>query len=287
MTNKTDTAPPAAAYPASSLPAPARLPINRCNVPPSVLGGLHFQSHPIPLQLDGVAVLHRDLFDSLARLASAPERAQRFMDYMTVHFRLEHLEDAGYRPDAAGARPKADYLRVLRGWLFDADGREAAVLKGWTESRFGLLTRHHREALGDYTGAAYDAYLSDRAMGLYNTNALEAQLDLLYSYCQYELRQSRPEAEILTLYRGVNRLAEFDVLAESGPNRATVLLNNVNSFTASPERAGEFGDRILRVHVPATKIFYFAGLLPNRLQGESEYIVIGGVYDVETIDAAM
>ena len=40
-----------------------------------------------------------------------------------------------------------EYLRVVRGWAFDPDGREAAVLKGWVESRFGLMPRHHGESL--------------------------------------------------------------------------------------------------------------------------------------------
>ncbi|MGE5514417.1 MAG: NAD(+)--dinitrogen-reductase ADP-D-ribosyltransferase, partial [Bacteroidota bacterium] len=78
-----------------SLPKTARLPINRCNLPAAVLGSLSYQRHPIPLQLDGVAVLHARLFAMLDRLGAPVERAQRFMDYMTVYFRLERLEDVG------------------------------------------------------------------------------------------------------------------------------------------------------------------------------------------------
>ena len=41
------------------------LPINRCNLPAVILGGLTFQRHPAPLLLDGVAELHHRLFRSL------------------------------------------------------------------------------------------------------------------------------------------------------------------------------------------------------------------------------
>jgi NAD+--dinitrogen-reductase ADP-D-ribosyltransferase len=278
MTN-TDIRPAAA----TTLPSWARLPINRCNVPPDVLGSLHFQAHPMPIRLDGVETLHGDLFDALDDLAAPSDRARRFMDYMTVHFRLEALEDAGYDPGNDRARPRADYLRILRGWMFDADGREAAILKSWVESRFGLLARHHKGALKDFSSPTYEAYQADRARGLYNTNALEAQLDLLYSYCQYELARRRPDDEVLVLYRGVNRFDDFELLAEGGSRRPTLLLNNINSFTDSRVRADEFGDRVLKVRVPAAKVFYYSGLLPNRLRGEGEYIVIGGAYTVESL----
>lgn len=59
-----------------------------------------------------------------------------------------------------------------------------------------------------------------------------------------------------------------------------ILLNNLNSFTCSRERACEFGDYILAVDVPLTKIFFHCGLLPGVLQGEDEFLVIGGVVDV-------
>ena len=59
-----------------------------------------------------------------------------------------------------------------------------------------------------------------------------------------------------------------------------VLLNNLSSFTCSRERACEFGDYILEVEIPLTKIFFQCGLFPGVLQGEDEFLVIGGVADV-------
>lgn len=261
-----------------TLPACARLPINRCNLPAVILGSLTFQQHPAALHIDGVAELHRDLYRLLAPLERAEHRAHLFMDYLAAHFLLDTPEEAGLEDNARLRRDKADYLRVLRGWSFDADGREAAVLKGWVESRFGLLPRHHGTPIRDAGDTAYHTYLEARAQGLYNTNALEAQLDLLYAYCQYELARQHPDTSHLRLYRGVNRLDEHDVLARPDKTRQILLLNNANSFTAQRERADEFGDRILEVDVPLPKILAYSRLLPGRLKGEDEYIVIGGVY---------
>ncbi|MGB0128482.1 MAG: NAD(+)--dinitrogen-reductase ADP-D-ribosyltransferase [Rhodocyclaceae bacterium] len=267
------------------LPRGAHLPINRCNLPAVVLGSLTFQEHPSPLIIDGVAELHRSLFDALAALTTPHERAERFIDYMAVHFRLEHLDEAGLAQDARQSRANANYLRILRGWAFDADGREGAVLKGWVESRFGLLTRHHGAPLRDQAGEAYAHFLSARTRGLYCTNAVEAQLDLVYTYCQYELhREPRGKRELpshIELHRGVNRLADHEQLEKISDSRRVVLLNNLNSFSASRERAGEFGDFILTTRVPLPKIFCKAGLLPGVLKAEGEHVVLGGLYEVE------
>jgi len=263
----------------ATLPRDARLPINRCNLPPQILGSLTFQRHPTALMIDGVATLHRQLFEKLDGCNEHDKRADIFMDYMVVQFRLHHPEEAGL--DENDKRGKADYLRLMRGWLFDADSREAAVLKGWVESRFGLVPRYHLGPLLDPESRTYQAWLAARAEGLYATNALEAQLDLLYTYCQYELaRQKIPSDQPLTLYRGVNRMQALEVLQRQDKHRMTVLLNNLNSFSKSRERAEEFGDMILQADVPWQKVVFYSKLLPHRHIGEDEYLVIGGVYDV-------
>lgn len=261
----------------ASLPAEARLPINRCNLPATILGGLTFQQHPVALTIDGVQELHKQLFQQLQNLASHEERAQRFMDYMVVQFRLHQLQDAGLEQN--DKRGKADYLRLLRGWLFDPDSREGAVLKGWVESRFGLLPQYHGGPLQGQQGPYYQAYIAARAEGLYGTNALEAQLDLLYSYCQYELARQYEEQQRLELYRGVNGQTGYEVLAHAG-DKEIVLLNNLNACSSNRERAGEFGDQVLQMKVPWQKVLYFSRLFPGRHIGEDEYLVIGGVYQV-------
>lgn len=260
------------------LPIEARLPINRCNLPAVVLGSLAYQRHPAELALDGVAELHRDLFRRLDG-AQPAVRAEVFRDYMTVHFQLEWPEQMGFTGQRKG-RTKANYIKLIRGWSFDSDSREGAVLKGWVESRFGLTPRWHGQPLRDPGDDAYRRYLEARAQGLYGTSALEAQFDLVYTFCQYELARRHLGARHVTLYRGVNRLDEHEVLEKGGNGRHVILLNNLNSFTCSRERAGEFGDYILAVDIPLTKIFFYCGLLPGVLQGEDEFLVVGGMADV-------
>jgi NAD+--dinitrogen-reductase ADP-D-ribosyltransferase len=281
---------------AVALPRWARLPINRCNLPAAILGGLTFNAHPAALALDGIAALHRPLLNMLDQIEDRWERARGFAHYVSEHFRLERPEDAGLascdakrvtRAPCAPAGPvrrrnraRASYLRVVRGWLFDPDGREAAVLKGWVESRFGLTPRHHREPLRDPTSTAYIQYLEDRSTGLYGTNALEEQLDLLYTYCQYELGRQPGQRPHRDLFRGVNRMHAHERLAVLDRRREVLLLNNLNSFSSSRERAGEFGDYILSAAVPTSKILFFNDLLPGMARGEDEYAVIGGLYEV-------
>lgn len=266
----------------TSLPGHAHNAINRCNIPPAIIGGLTFQRHPASLQLDGVDALHSALFQRLDTIDAAASRAENFMDYMRSGFLLDHLDEAGLDPHGGKSRRgKADYLRILRGWLFDADGIEGAVLKSWVESRFGLLPINHHGPMSDAASDNYRGYLAARARGLYNTNALESQLDLLYSYCQYELRRQYAAETHLRLYRGVNRFDRHEVLQQPSGNSYILLLNNISSFTGNRERADEFGDYILEAKIPLVKLVYIPGLLPGALKGEEEYLVIGGVYEVD------
>ena len=252
--------------------------LNHCNLPARVIGSLQFQHHPQPLSIDGIKELHQSLYDALDQLSSVEQRAQKFIDYMDIHFRLYQLEDAGLEKDKPQKRTRADYLHMLRGWLFDPNSREGAVLKSWVESRFGLLTRYHKGPLNNQTG--HLIYREACSQGLYGTNALEAQIDLLYSYCQYELSRQLEHNQRLSLYRGINHLDSIDVLQQLDKKHAIVLLNNLNSFSSDKERADEFGDLIIVCQVPWQKILCYSNLLPGRLEGESEYLVMGGVYEV-------
>lgn len=263
-----------------ALPRAARLPINRCSLPAAILGSLTFQRHPVPLALDGVLELHERLFRHLDREADPARRARLFAAHMKATFSLDCPEAAGLPVHAGKGRAKASYLRMLRGWSFDADGQEGAVLKGWVESRFGLTPRHHGAPIRDFSGDAYRNYLEQRARGLYGTNALEAQLDLVYAFCQYEFGRRLPGASHLTLYRGVNGLAAHEALHGAEAGRQVLLLNSLVSFSAARERADEFGDTVLEVRVPVAKIFFHHRLLPGCLAGEDEYAVIGGLYEV-------
>ena len=263
-----------------SLPGWARLPINHANLPAVILGSLMFHDHPTELMLDSVRELHPRLYLGLDSLTEHAERAEFFRDYVTTHFMLHKPDCVGLTDSTSVRRQRLDYLRVLRGWMFDSDSVEAAVLKGWVESRFGLLPRYHQGPLQDFSGDTYQRYLADRSRGLYNTNSLEGQLDLLYSYCQYEWqRQQRPAK--LELFRGVNEICHHDVLERPNPSSYIMLLNNINSFTSNAETADAFGDYLLQTQMPAAKLLYFPGLLPGTLKGEQEYLAIGGVYRLQ------
>lgn len=257
-----------------ALPANCYLPINHCNLPAQILGGLTFQQHPADLYIDGVIELHKELFSALKTKQAAQQRAELFIRYMRDLFGLDTLldESSNYK------RLKADYLCLLRGWMFDANNREGAVIKGWAESRFGLLPCWHKTAISSPLDNAYAYYMHERTTGIYNTNAIETQLDLLYSYCQYELHRRFTSSMHIELYRGINSISAYQVLDNENPQAPIVLLNNMNSLTDSEERAGEFGTLILAIKTPIQKIFYFSGLLPGILQGENEYITIGGLY---------
>ena len=201
------------------------------------------------------------------------------MDYMTVHFLLAEPEEAGYQPQQLHSRIKMDYRQLLHGWLFDPDNREGAVLKGWVESRFGLLPTWHKGAISSPDQKTYLQYLQERTAGIYNTNALEAQLDLLYSYCQYELAQLYAETARLALYRGIHPAN----VSHSPGKQGVMLFNNLNACSRTVERADEFGSQVYRVQVPRAKVFYYSGLLPGLLQGEDEFLVIGGLYDTHRL----
>ena len=225
--------------PRATLPRSAYLPINRCNLPAVILGSLTFQRHPARLFIDGVDALHRDLFRRLDTINDPGNRAQQFIDYMTVHFRLHAPDEAGLSDNSRLDRSKADYLRQLRGWAFDAEGRDAAVLKGWAESRFGLIPRFHQQPIHSSDDESYLAYQHAYAQGIYNTNSLAAQLDLLYTYCQYELHQQQTDLSHLTLYRGSNDIEQLKQPKMSTNGNPVVLLNNLNSFSSSIDRASD------------------------------------------------
>ncbi|MBF0134145.1 MAG: NAD(+)--dinitrogen-reductase ADP-D-ribosyltransferase [Magnetococcales bacterium] len=266
------------------LPRKAWALFNHTKLTAEALGSLPYQAQPVALDLVGVHEMHRDLYAKLDALTKRKLRAQKFMDYMTVHFLLGQPERIGHTPGHRHQRIKVDYLRILRGWLFNPDGREAAVLKGWVASRFGLKPLYHNGPLDDYESDTYLQFLSMQSAGIYNTNALENQLDLLYHFCQYELSHQRTVAgDHQVLFRGVNAIDQHDILARGPNNEAIVLLNNLNSFTDDRERASEFGDYIMEVRVPLPKIIFYHNLLPNTFKGEGEVMVIGGLYRVRLV----
>lgn len=256
---------------------------NLVGVPTSLLASTSFNDAPQPLHIRGVHETHAWLFDRLNAIGSQPEAGDCFQAYMDETFNLsaQHAE-----PGATPARRfRASYLRLLKGWGYDANSREGAVLKGWAESRFGLFPTFHKAALARFSSAAWSHYVEDKLSSRFHNNDIHSQLDVLYEFCQWSIKRwFRPGRHHLTLYRGVNDFREINLLrGQSRPRSGSALvrLNNIVSFTAHRSIACEFGDSILEAHVPTEKILFFNDLLPRHaLKGEAEYLVIGGDYRV-------
>lgn len=255
---------------------------NRCNLAPWVIAAAEFQDHPRPIEIDGVRQADRRLFERLADTTDPAQRAEIFHDYLSVKFRLHEWSE-----HQAGARSslRSSYLRYLRNWGVDSNGHAGAVLKSWVESRFGLpATFHHGRLATD--AAARARYREDRMRGAAQTVGALMQLDLLYMFCQGELQRRRPGERWCKLYRGTHDPDEYHIQPDpAGTARmALAQLNNLSSFTADPEIAWEFGSSVWEVLVPFEKIVFFSGLLPRHLlEGESEYLVLGGQYRVKTL----
>lgn len=250
-----------------------------CNLPPWEIVSRAYNENPTPLSIQGIRTTHRHFFAKLNRQDTWFERAQTYEDYMEVAF---HLHQWRKERDPSGHLSlKNSYLRFLRGWLYDSNSAEGAVMKGWVESRLGIAPTFHREPIQDKKSQAYQDYMHDRLNAAARTNAIYSQLDLLYEFMQYELSRRDTKQTHMTLYRGVYDFAEQTIIEQANDSQAVLQLNNLNSFTRDFERAWEFGTIVIEVQVPIPKIFFDGTFLhAGILTGEEEVLVIGGEYDV-------
>jgi NAD+--dinitrogen-reductase ADP-D-ribosyltransferase len=254
---------------------------NYCNQPPWVIASRHFNDNPHMLEIQGVKEANRFLFEKLAGIPAQEERALVFNDFMSVKFQLHHWQE---QTATAGKSIKNSYLRFLRGWMMDSNSVEGAVLKRWVESRMGITPTYHRARISGIHSQEYFDFSVDVMKGSARTNAIQSQLDLLYEYCQYELRCKNPQQTGITLYRGTYDATEHDVIEQTGKREQIVRLNNLVSFTSDEERAWEFGSTVWKTQVPFCKIFFFNDLLPGSImKGEGEYLIIGGEYKVRQV----
>lgn len=208
--------------------------------------------------------------------------AEIFRHYMEIAFGL--APPTSEMQGAERRRFRSSYLKLLEGWGFDSNGPQGAVLKGWAESRFGLLPTHHKAPLGRFPSPVWVTYLEEKFSSRFHNNSIHSQLDLLYEYCQWAIRRfGLPALDWVTLWRGVNRYDEQMVVEGAlRSGECVVHLNNLVSFTTSRERADEFGDWILEARVPVVKLLFFPGLLSTTvLAGEGEVIALGGNYRVK------
>lgn len=251
-------------------------------VPAATLASVSFNQAPQPLHVGGVHAVHGPLFNALANTGSAGEARELFAHYMREMFVLDRPATTATPEDAH--RWRVSYLKLLQGWGLDANGAAGAVLKGWAESRFGLLPAFHKAPLGRFPSPAWVDYLQDKGAARFHNHQILQQLDLLFEFCQWMLARHSllgPEP-VVTLWRGSNRIEEQVVAGSLRQRRCTVRLNNIVSFSTTREQAGWFGDWLLCARVPLCKLLLVPGLLNTRsLQGEAEVLAIGGLYEVE------
>jgi NAD+--dinitrogen-reductase ADP-D-ribosyltransferase len=255
---------------------------NYCNIPAWRLASVEFNEQPKPIEIQGVGHANAYLFRLLEDMADPAERAKAFEDFMCVQFHLHEWDQE--HSEHARRSLKNSYLRFLRGWGFDSNSIEAAVLKAWVESRFGLPPTFHRGKVMSDDPKDQMAFAMDRMKGSERTNAINQQFDLLYAFCQYELGRRHPSEQWFELYRGTQDSTQYETLEVLNKRERIVRLNNLNSFTPDQERAFEFGSTVWQTRVPLVKIVFFSQLLPSPiLKGEDEFLVLGGAYRVKTV----
>ncbi len=258
---------------------------NLVGVPAGLVSSLAFNEHPQTLNIAGVREIYKGLFNLLEEAADLTTAASIFRHYMEIVFGLlPPGSEAGKPSRGQQRRFCSSYLKLLEGWGFDANSPQGAVLKGWVESRFGLIPTYHKAPLTRFPSPAWVGYLEAKFSSRHHNNSIHAQLDLLYEFCQWAIRRFHGDAgERKTLWRGINCADEHILVSGSlRSGDCVVRLNNLVSFTTSRARAEEFGDWILEAQVPIVKFLFFPGLLSGAtLAGEGEVIALGGLYKVK------
>lgn len=257
---------------------------NLVGVPAHVLASTEFNAHPVALRIVGTREAHAGLFALLDTSHDPQEASDMFVHYLSLVFGLQPAAEPSSPAEAR--RWRASYIKLLQSWGVDSNGQAGAVLKGWVESRFGLVPCFHRARLERFPSPAWVRYLEEKASSRFHNNCIHQQLDLLYEFCQWALRRFKPfgEQTHVPLWRGITRCEEQIVGGSlgSGRRQLVVQLNNLVSFAMRSDQAECFGDWLLRAEVPLVKLLFYPGMLKQvPLSGEGEVLAIGGRYQVE------
>ncbi len=262
---------------------------NLVGVPTRVLAGTAFNAHPVPLSIAGTRETHPGLFGLLSRSERLSDASEVFVHYLDIAFglRAPAAHEAAALDPAERRRWRSSWRKLLQGWGMDNGGAAGAVLKGWVESRFGLVPIHHKQPLQRFPSPGWITYLEEKTSSRLHNNNIHQQLDLLYEFCQWALQRfglpgiAPAPARHLPLWRGSTRCDEQLVAGSLRARHCTVRLNSLVSFSLSADDAGCFGDWVFEAQVPACKVLVFPGLLPGQvLQGEQEVLALGGDYEV-------
>jgi NAD+--dinitrogen-reductase ADP-D-ribosyltransferase len=258
---------------------------NLVGIPTGVLACSRFNEAAPELHISGVREMNRGLFEMLAEAPDLNSAAEAIHKYMAAVFGLdpEQREKPKKNEDPLVRRFRSSYLRLLKGWGYDSNAKEGAVLKGWVESRFGLIPTYHKTRIDKFSSTAWIEYVEEKMSSRFHNNSIYMQLDIMYEFCQWSLKRFvSPRHPRLTLYRGVNDFSEHPVVEKIDKTTRVVRMNNLVSFTDDRSVADCFGDTILEAQVPLSKVIFFNTLLPiHPLKGEGEYLVIGGDYLVK------
>ncbi len=259
---------------------------NLVGLPTDFLASCDFNDQPMPVHISGAREMNDNLFKMLHLAGDLKEAGDAFNAYMYAMFGLdpEQQDDKNRGRAQQPRRYRSSFLYLLKGWGFDSNGPEGAVFKGWVESRFGIFPTYHKETIARISTGPWTNYVMEKMSSQFHNNAIYTQLDLVYEFCQWALQHMVAPGEThITLYRGMNSFVEHQIKDQSDKDRVVMRLNNLASFTSDRDVACCFGDIILTVRVPLAKLVFFNTLLPmHGLNGESEYLVIGGDYRVAT-----
>ena len=254
---------------------------NLVGLPTSLLANPAFNDHPVELHISGVREMNPSLFEMLAEAPDLADAGEAFYKYLAAMFGLdpeqhEHTNSAG-----VVRRFRSSFLRLLKGWGYDSNGPEGAVMKGWVESRFGLFPTFHKQPIR-LGSESWITYVEEKMSSRFHNNSIYVQLDLVYEFCQWALAKFvAPGASHLRLFRGVNDFNEHRLIEKIDRRRRIIRMNSLASFTSERDVADCFGDTIIEANVPLGKLVFFNTLLPTHpLKGEGEFLVIGGDYCV-------
>jgi len=251
---------------------------NLVGVPMDFLAHARFNDNPVPLHISGVREMNPSLFEMLAQAPDLADSGVAFTCYMMAMFGIDPEQRETSRTANGQRRYRSSFLRLIKGWGYDSNGPEGAVLKGWVESRFGIFPTFHKEVIRQISSRTWTTYVEEKMSSRFHNNAIYVQLDLLYEFCQWALgRFVAPGETHLTLYRGVNSFEEHQIVERIDKQNVLLRLNNLTSFSSDRDIAGCFGDTILTAKIPVAKVAFFNTLLSaHPLKGEGEYLVIGG-----------
>jgi len=269
---------------------------NLVGVSSQLLASTDFNECPRRLSISGTRFSHMGLFHLLHSSRSQTEAADMFASYMESAFSLSMSQ----RPAPVGTThySRSSYLKLLQGWGYDSNGQPGAVLKGWVESRFGIVPTFHRRPLEAFPSEPWMRYLEEKLSSRFHNNCIQLQLDILYEYAQWSLERfepfgeqknsgqqhAQPSGQHVRLFRGIDRSEARFVRGSLKEHHGVIRLNNLVSFSRARERAEEFGDILVCSDVPLVKLLFFPGLLGEHvLGGEAEALVIGGDFDVRVV----